>query len=79
MSLKTINVPYDDVMELKADSAKLSTINGLLQAKFPDAECQLVAIKSVIGVTEEEEKPEEPNEEPGDTTDDTAGTDDSQP
>lgn len=58
-------IPYEDYKKLVADASVKDTIISLINTKFKDAECQLTAIKAVLGIIEEEETPvEEPNENP---------------
>ena len=60
MSETKILVPYDEYTAMVKDSADLESIKGLLHTDFPDNTCQILAIKSVLGmVPEKEEKPEE--------------------
>lgn len=59
MSETKILVPYDEYTAMVKDSADLASIRGLLLTDFPDNTCQILAIKSVLGmVPEKEEKPE---------------------
>lgn len=60
MVLPTINVPYEDVMKLKEESANLKSVIDLLNTEFPDDTCQLIAIKSVLGIETTEEEPTDP-------------------
>lgn len=63
-----VYVPYSDFVELGQDSAKLASVISILNTKFPDDTCQLIAIKSVLGIEEEikedpvPETPEEPQD-----------------
>lgn len=62
MVLPTINVPYEDVMKLKADADKLQAVIELLNTEFPDDTCQLIAIKSILGIEEEATDPVDPSD-----------------
>lgn len=62
MSLQAnITVPYNDFVQLEQDSTKLSSVVAMVNTKFPDDTCQLIAIKSVLGI-ETVEEPVEPTE-----------------
>lgn len=56
MSETKILVPYDEYTAMVKDSADLASIRGLLLTDFPDNTCQILAIKSVLGMV-----PENPN------------------
>ena len=63
MSETKILVPYDEYTAMVKDSADLESIKGLLHTDFPDNTCQILAIKSVLGMVPEKEPiPENPNE-----------------
>lgn len=56
-------IPYEDYKKLVADASIKETIISIIKADFKDAECQLTAIKAVLGIVEEdiveeEEKPQ---------------------
>lgn len=58
MSETKILVPYDEYTAMVKDSADLASIAELLLTDFPDNTCQILAIKSVLGmVPKKEEKP----------------------
>lgn len=59
----TITILYEDLATLQRDSADKAAVIALLKTEFPDDTCQLKAIKSVLGV-EEEETPTEVVPEP---------------
>lgn len=66
MSETKILVPYDEYTAMVKDSADLASIRGLLLTDFPDNTCQILSIKSVLGMVPEKEPiPEKPvkNEE----------------
>lgn len=66
MSETKILVPYDEYTAMVKDSADLASIRGLLLTDFPDNTCQILSIKSVLGMVPEKEPiPENPvkNEE----------------
>lgn len=46
-----VGVPYEDYKKLTKDSADKANIIELLNATFPDATCQLIAIKAILEVT----------------------------
>ena len=71
MVLPTISVPYEDVMKLKEDSTELKNVIELLNTEFPDDTCQLIAIKSILGI--------ETEKEPSATTEPTDPVDPSEP
>lgn len=84
MSNLNIYIPYADYAQMTEDSAKLKAITSILTTEFPDDTCQLIAIKSVLGlpVTEEEEPtdPTDPVDPPTtDPIDPDPGTDPSDP
>lgn len=47
---KTVGIPYEDFVKLQKDSEDKANVVKLLGTTFPDADCQLIAIKSVLGV-----------------------------
>lgn len=78
MGNTNIFIPYEDLTKLQKDSANLESIISLLNTEFPDDTCQLIAIKSILGLIKEEEEPTDPvdpiDPDPG-TTDPTDPTD----
>lgn len=54
MSLTT-TIPYEDYKTLVADAADKANVIAVLNTEFKDAECQLVAIKAILGIEEKEE------------------------
>lgn len=64
-------LPYDDFCKIKEGADKAEAVLKLLGTEFPDATCQIIAIKSVIGYVEPTpEEPEEPgNDEPSNDPD----------
>ena len=68
----TIPVPYSDFTKLEQDSAKLNSVIAIINTEFPDDTCMLIAIKSILGITEEEEPttpdPVDPPSDPADPT-----------
>ena len=65
----TTTIPYEDYKKLVEDSADKSNVIAILNTKFKDAECQLTAIKSVLGIEEETQEPADPDtQEPSGTT-----------
>lgn len=76
MANTNIFIEYTELSRLQTDSANLASVMAILDTEFPDDTCQLLAIKSILGmIPKEEEEPEEPenpddsNTEPDDTTD----------
>lgn len=64
-------VPYDDYNILVKDSEDKANVIELLNAEFPDAECQVLAIKAVLGMLKKDEEVEdEPIEEPTEPAED---------
>lgn len=59
MSNILVTVPYNDYNKLLSDSEDKRSIIQLLNTEFPDDTCQLIAIKSVLGVTDEETSDED--------------------
>lgn len=63
--MSSVLIEYDELTRLTTESAKVATVVDLFKAEFPDEECRMVAIKSVLGIkdggdeTEEEETPSE--------------------
>lgn len=52
---KYISIPYEDYKKISKDSADKESIVQLLNTEFPDDTCQLIAIKSVLGLIEVED------------------------
>lgn len=46
----TTTIPYEDYKKLVEDSADKANIISVLNAKFPDDTCALIAIKSILGI-----------------------------
>lgn len=72
MSETKILVAYDEFAQKVKDSADLESVKAIITTEFPDAECQVLAIKAVLGIVDKEEEdddedpivePEEPGEE----------------
>lgn len=75
MMVQPICVPYEDYNKLLKDSADKETVIQLLKTEFPDDTCQLIAIKTVLGIVEEEpEEEQEPSEELEQTTEENTDT-----
>lgn len=70
-----VMVAYEDLMQLQKDAADKAAIISLLKTEFPDDTCQLIAIKSVLGIVEDEEE----NNDPVDPSDPDTGDDDTDP
>lgn len=55
------NIAYDVHIDnvtysaLVSDSQKLADVKTILETKFPDDTCALVAIKSILGIEEKED------------------------
>lgn len=56
----TTTIPYEDYSKLVADAADKANIISILNAEFKDADCQLIAIKAILGV-EDKEEPTDPS------------------
>lgn len=54
----TTTIPYEDYSKLVADAADKANIISILNAKFKDSECQLLAIKAILGIEDKEESSE---------------------
>lgn len=65
----TTTVPYEDYKKLVEDAADKENVVALLNTEFKDAECQLLAIKAVLGMEIKEEEPTDPTDpsDPGTT------------
>lgn len=76
MSETKILVPYDEYTAMVKDSADLASIRGLLLTDFPDNTCQILAIKSVLGMVPEKSEPipENPVENKENKTEPEGGT-----
>lgn len=72
-----IMVPYDDYNALVNDAAKLVSVIGILETEFPDDTCQLIALKSILGIKDPEPEPEP--DDPDNTDPSDPGTDPSDP
>ena len=74
MANTNIFITFEDLSRLQKDSADKANIVTILNTEFPDDTCQLIAIKSILGLIEKKE------EEPGPTPPgDSAPTDPSDP
>lgn len=51
-----VTIPYEDFVKLQSDSADKNAVVSLLKTEFPDDTCMVIAIKSVLGVVENEEE-----------------------
>lgn len=47
-------VPYEEYATLVKDSADKANVVQLLKTDFPDDTCQLIAIKSILGIEEDD-------------------------
>lgn len=74
-----IMVPYDDYNSLVNDAAKLVSVIGILETKFPDDTCQLIALKSILGIKDPKPEPEPEPDDPDNTDPSDPGTDPSDP
>ena len=50
---KIVSLPYEDYAKLVKDSADKENVIALLNTEFPDDTCQLIAVKAVLGIEEE--------------------------
>ena len=80
-AMTNVMVAYDDLMKLQKDSADKAAVISLLNQEFPDDTCQLIAIKAILGIVENEEENTDPvDPEPSDPgTGDPDTTDPSDP
>lgn len=74
MANTNIFITFEDLSRLQKDSADKANIVAILNTEFPDDTCQLIAIKSILGLIKEKEEEPEPTP-PGDS----APTDPSDP
>lgn len=65
MANTNIFITYDELSKLQKDSADKASIIAILNTEFPDDTCQLIAVKSILGMikNEEEETPEVPSDD----------------
>lgn len=54
MANTNIFVTYDELSKLQKDSADKASVIAILNTEFPDETCQLIAIKSILGLIKEE-------------------------
>lgn len=54
-SVQNVLVSIEDYNEILRDSEQLANVKKLLETEFPDDTCQMIAIKSLLGIVEEEE------------------------
>jgi len=47
----TVTVPYEDYQKLTQAAADKENVVKILNTTFPDATCQLIAIKSILEIT----------------------------
>lgn len=72
MANTNIFITYDELSRLQKDSANLTSVMAILNTEFPDDTCQLIAIKSILGMIPKEEEPEITDPEvPEESTDST--------
>lgn len=72
----TVTIPYEDYKTLVQDASDKVNVISILKTEFPDDTCQLVAIKSILGVKEEKDEPITDDTEPSEpSTDDTEESD----
>lgn len=67
MANTNIFITFEDLSRLQKDSADKANIVAILNTEFPDDTCQLIAIKSILGLIEEKEEEAKPTP-PGDST-----------
>ena len=48
-----VTIPYSDLTQLEENSAKLEDVKAILETTFPDATCQLIAVKGILGIETE--------------------------
>lgn len=61
MAQQNVLVPLADYNGLCKDSKTLENVKALLETEFPDETCQMIAIKSLLGIVEAEE-PTDPSD-----------------
>lgn len=61
MANTNIFITYDELSKLQKDSADKASIIAILNTEFPDDTCQLIAVKSILGIIDEE--PEVPGDD----------------
>ena len=66
MANTNIFITFEDLSRLQKDSADKANIVTILNTEFPDDTCQLIAIKSILGLIKEKEAEPEPTP-PGDS------------
>lgn len=46
--MANVVIPYDDFLKLSKDSADKENIMAIMNTTFPDATCQVIAIKAIL-------------------------------
>lgn len=68
--MNNVQILYSELSKLQTDSARLSDVIALLNLKFPDDTCQLLAIKGMLGIetVNDDAIPTDPADPSGDPT-----------
>lgn len=69
MGNTNIFITFEELSKLQKDSVDKANVIALLNTEFPDDTCQLIAIKSILGISEAEEEPEVPDDHEPDVDD----------
>lgn len=56
----TTTIPYEDYKALVEDSADKANVISILNTEFKDAECQLIAVKAILGIEIKADDPATP-------------------
>lgn len=72
---KIVSVPYEDYQALARDAADKAAVILLLNTKFPDDTCQLIAIKALLGIIDKEDDAPDTPADPVDPSDPSASGD----
>lgn len=54
MATQNVLVPLEDYNKILRDSEELANVKTLLETEFPDDTCQMIAVKSLLGIVEDE-------------------------
>lgn len=65
-SVQNVLVSIEDYNEILRDSEQLANVKKLLETEFPDDTCQMIAIKSLLGIVEDDDITDP--SDPGNTT-----------
>lgn len=67
MAAQNVLVPLSEYNDILKDSETLTNVKKLLETEFPDDTCQLIAVKSLLGIETVEADPDtsDPGSDPG--------------